>query len=298
MTEEEGKRETRIGEVGHLFLSGQEAREIPRRGEAPGDIPSREARGIFVLAVVCPRAAVSRTIFTVDLAAEFSMRGNRTAILPQVSLAPNAITLLGLGEVELFPRGSGMRLIEGPFGISLILMEGEPDTPSKQIRPRTISALEEMTQRARILLLELPESITRKDAPLLALADELILLVPPDPDLMTEAFRQLMAVTDIAPKPGAWIVASDVDEERDGQKIYREMDDLSQDFLGRRLEYLGYVCKDPRHFMISLEDPAALTRGKFSRLRKCMHEIAGLLCLGEDFSFRTSGPRPPLSRRL
>lgn len=298
MTEDEAKRETGIGEVGHLFLSGKKGDPLHSAKETAGDSPPEQRRGTLVLAIAGPGASVSRSIFTVDLAAHLSLKGHKTGILPQMSLAPNAITLLGLVEAEQSHGGGGLRLLEGPFGISLVLPEGERDLPVKQMRPRMIAALEELTQRVRFLILELPETIARRDAPLLALADEMILLVPPDPDLMTQAFRQLMAITEIAPRPAVWIAASDVDEEDDGEKIYREMDDLSQNFLGRRLEYLGSVCKDPRHLMVSLEDPAAFTRGRFSRVRKCMHEIAELLCLVEDFSFRTSGPRPALSRRL
>jgi hypothetical protein len=203
--------------------------------------------------------------------------------------------LLGFGGIDPAPRGDGLRLLEGPFGISLILAEG--DASFRHMRPRLISALEEITARTGILLIELPDTIAKRDAPLLGLADQVILLVPPDSDLMTEAFRQLMTISEIAPKPGILIVAIDVDEGRDAEWIFRELDDISQSFLGRRLEFLGYVFKDPRHFLLALEDPAAFTRGGFLRVRKCMHDIGEILCLEEDFLSRTCSPRSPLSRR-
>ena len=49
---------------------------------------------------------------------------------------------------------------------------------------------------------------------------------------------------------------------------------------------------------IELEDPSAILRGKFSRVRKCMFDIGEFLCMMEDLKRKTSGQRPPLPKRL
>jgi len=292
------KKGIKIDEVGHLFLSGQ---ATPRKSpveKSMGTLNTAASRGPCVLAICSAKEDVGRSIFCVNFAMELARQGRGTTLFPQLSITPNAITLLGLEDLFPSNSGNGVRSVEGPFGVSLFLADRDPSVPLKHLKSKTVKVLEELTQNSSFLLLEMPDSITKNDAPLLQIANEVILLVPPDPVFMNGAFRQLRAITKMKPELPVWIVANGVDSVMDGELIYREMEDLSVEFLDKRLEYLGFIYKDLRYYLTCLDEPTALMRGRFSRTRKCMYEIVELLGIMEDLTSKTSSPRPPLSKRM
>jgi len=293
-----GKKGIKIDEVGHLFLSGQVKPHRSEFNTSRSKLTGEPARGPCVIAVCSAQEDVDRSIFAVNLAMELARQGRGTTLLPQLSIVPNAITLLGLSDLTPPTEGNGVRTMEGPFGVSLFLSDRDPAVPLKHFKSKTLKALEDITGGSSFLLLEIPDSITKKDSPLLQIADEAILLVPPDPELMQGAFRQLMAITEMTPELPVWIVTNGVDSIVDGEKIYQEMEDLSVEFLEKRLEYLGHTYKDLRYYLTCLDDPAALMRGRFSRTRKCVYEMVAVLCMMEDLASKTSSPRLPVSKRM
>jgi flagellar biosynthesis protein FlhG len=292
------KKGINIEEVGHLFLSGQARPGKSPSGKSMGTPDTGQSRGPCAIAICSAKEDVGRSIFCVNLAMELARQGRGTTLFPQLSIAPNAITLLGLED--LFPSngGNGIRSIEGPFGVSLFLAGRDAPVPLRHLRSQTLKALEELTQNSSFLLLEIPDSITKRDTPLFQVTNEVILLVSPDPASMEGAFRQLKAIVEMKPELPVWIVANGVDSVMDGELIYREMEDLSVEFLDKRLEFLGYLYKDLRYYLACLDEPTALMRGRFSRTRKCMYEIVELLGIMEDLTSRTSSPRPSLSKRM
>jgi len=296
--EDPEKKNLKIGEVGHLFLSGQKGPPGERRETILEEALRAPPQVASVIAICSARADVSRSIFSVNLAMELSRINCHTAILPQLSIAPNALTLLGLDGLQASGDPKGIQTLTGPFGIQLLLLDDGPSIPIRHLKSRTLTALDEISRKTSFILTEIPDSVTKKDISLLKLADEAILLVPPDPEMMTGAFKQLKILADLVSDLSVWIVACEVDSAADGEKIYREMEDLSEEFLGKRLEYLGFVYKDPRYFLTCIEDPSAILRGRFSRVRKCMFDIGKFLCMMDDLNKKTTGQRPPLPKRL
>ncbi|MFQ6103565.1 MAG: MinD/ParA family protein [Candidatus Glassbacteria bacterium] len=296
--EESDRKEIKIDDVGHLFLSGQERPNSYPEGEAGREKKDSSGPGTCLVAISAARSDISRPIFTVNLAVELARIGRKPAIVPQISIAPNALTLLGLNGLEASTKGDGIEVLEGPFGIVLMLLKDKPTVPFRHLKSKTLSYLEEASRNSQFLLLELPDNITENDAPLLRISDEVILLVPPSPDTMTGAFRQLISIVEIDRDLPVWIVASDVDAVGDGEKIFREMEDLAAEFLGKKLEYLGHVYKDSSYFLTCIDEPSAMLRGRFSRVRRCMYDIVELLCIMDDITLKTSGPRPIISKRL
>ena len=208
-----------------------------------------------VLAIASGKGGVGKTNITANLASALAHKRQRVlAIDADVGLA-NLNLLFGVKPVytlEHFFSGAaaldeivmttpqGVLLLPGASGVqSLTALSGAQKLVFA-------GALETLTRKVDIVLVDTCSGISDLATYFAAAAQEILLVVTPDPAALTDAYALIKVLASTYGEKRFQILTNSVDDDQQSRRIFDSLSRAALRFLNVALDHLGSIPRDPR----------------------------------------------------
>lgn len=104
-----------------------------------------------------------------------------------------------------------------------------------------LTQLEESTD---VLIFDTGAGVDQRVLTFLRAADEVVVVVTPDPASVTDAYATMKILLRNQKDANIQILMNQVESERQGEAIYRKLNEIASHFLDANLTYLGSVRQD------------------------------------------------------
>lgn len=207
------------------------------------------------LAIASGKGGVGKSCLALNLAAEMARRGERVLLLDGDLGLGNISLLLGSGGEWTFEDAllghctATGALIEGPEGLAVLAAssEGAADFwPAVEIATSVIEDFEHLVTGFDILVIDTGAGIADKTVDLVVAADEVLLVVTPEPTAIADAYAAFKALLIRRPDLVAGLVVNMADSADEAAELHVKFAELASRFLGAKIENRGYIPLD-RH---------------------------------------------------
>jgi len=140
---------------------------------------------------------------------------------------------------EILVKRSGLSIIPATSGIQSLT---HLSPRQESVLFRELRKLEKMVD---LLIIDTGAGISDNVISLLLSADEVFLVVSPEPTSIVDAYAVVKVVGEIDPGKPFSVVANFVSGEAEAAEIFLKLSRATQKFLGKSLDYLGAVQRDP-----------------------------------------------------
>jgi flagellar biosynthesis protein FlhG len=205
-----------------------------------------------VIAISSGKGGVGKTNFTVNLALSLAKRGNRITIIDADLGLANVDVLLGIIPehtlLDVVRKGHTIEevLVEGPFGIKIISggsgVKDLVNLSGEQVS-QLIESFENLNHMSDYILIDTGAGISNSVISFLDSADDVIIVVTPDPTSITDAYALIKTIRDR--DKCVKLVVNRVDSNKEGAEVFEKISVASKRFLQMNLENLGYIYDDP-----------------------------------------------------
>lgn len=140
---------------------------------------------------------------------------------------------------EILVKRSGLSIIPATSGIQSLT---HLSPRQESVLFRELRKLEKLVD---LLIIDTGAGISDNVISLLLSADEVFLVVSPEPTSIVDAYAVVKVVGEIDPGKPFSVVANFVSGEAEAAEIFLKLSRATQKFLGKSLDYLGAVQRDP-----------------------------------------------------
>ncbi len=206
-------------------------------------------------AVTSGKGGVGKTNLSANLAISLAERDQRVVIFDADIGLANLDVILGVRTPyklqhvltnqkllsEVITQGpGGIKFVAGGSGIeSLVQMDG----PAGEVFLQELHALEMNTD---YLIFDTGAGLDENVMKFLSTADEILLVITPDPASMTDSYATAKAIFKRKPMASVKVIMNMVEDEAEARAVCARVSSVCQEFIGRSLEYAGCVRMDPR----------------------------------------------------
>ncbi|MCR4419903.1 MAG: MinD/ParA family protein [Clostridia bacterium] len=247
---------------------------------ATGVLPLR------ALAVASGKGGVGKTNLVVNLALALGLRGRRVVVLDGDLGLANVDVMLGLcpryslydvlkGECRLedavLEGPANLRLIPAGSGIAELA-----DLDGGQ-RVQLVNSLRRFLAGAEFLLIDTGAGIGRGVMSLLSTADEVIVVVTPEPTSLADGYALIKVLGQGRLHSRVNLVVNRAESAAEAQQVLRRLALVVNRFLDIELRYLGFVYNDPAvPKAVARQQPVVLSH-PHSRAARQFNYLAGRL---------------------
>lgn len=209
--------------------------------------------GARVITVTSGKGGVGKTSITVNLAIAMARVGKRVIIFDADLGLANVDVLLGVTprltlydhlyrdvpiEDVLFPVPGGVSIISGGSGF----LELANLTPRQ--RSNLVKNLVKLDRTADVVLVDTGAGISRDVLAFCAAADEVILVVTPEPTSLADAYGLVKVLDRFKLHREIRYIVNQARSSADSVETVRRLNQLVDKYLTTRLVYLGDICYD------------------------------------------------------
>lgn len=239
-----------------------------------------------VIAVTSGKGGVGKTNTSVNLAIALAQKGNRVIVLDADLGLANVEVLVGLNSIyNLQHVLTGERtmaeiLVKGPAGIEVV-----PGTSGlskladlrESSRDRIMTGLRELQERADFVVIDTMAGIGRSAIAFVLAADEVLLVSTPEPSSIVDAYGMLKTVYQKRDQAIVRLIANMVMNKKQASLVYSKLANAAQQYLGRKLSYLGMIPRDPHVSQAVMQSHPYMLRYPNSAASKSVEDIADRL---------------------
>ena len=211
----------------------------------------RQAR---VIAVSSGKGGVGKTGTSVNLAIALAMRRKEVVVLDADLGLANVEVLLGLNSLynlqhvihgersmtDVLADGpGGIKVIPGSSGIAKLADLGP------KARQRVIDGLRDLQEYAHFIIIDTMAGISQNAAGFAAAADEVLLVVTPEPSSIVDAYAMVKTIRMMRHDVVFRVVVNMAANDQQARAVAAKLMTVSQQYLGHKLHYLGYIPRDP-----------------------------------------------------
>ena len=229
-------------------------RRSQEREPAPvAAFPSPPVAQARVVAVTSGKGGVGKTNFCSNLALTLAARGQRVIIVDADLGLANVHVVLGVAprfHLEHVMRGEKTLqevLYTGPGGVGII-GGGSGLTDMANLdetrRARFIAGLSELDNLADVILLDTGAGLSHNVLAFLCAVDEVIVITTPEPTAITDAYATIKVLSQENPGAQQRLVVNMAQSEAEAQAVAQRLQSITRRFLGRDLDWLGYLPHD------------------------------------------------------
>ncbi len=214
--------------------------------------PAR-VRPVQVIAVASGKGGVGKTNLSVNLAVASCKRGRQVMLLDADLGLANADVVLGLQ-----PRFNLSHLLDGSRALEDIVVEGPAGlrivpgssgiasmanlTPAQQAG--LIRAFSELRLPLDVLVIDTSAGVSHSVTNFIRAAQDVLVVVCDEPASITDAYALIKVLTRERSVPNLHVVANMVQDEAQGERLYRKLAQVCERFLDVTVRYLGAVPDD------------------------------------------------------
>lgn len=207
-----------------------------------------------IVAVTSGKGGVGKSNFTLNFALGLIEKGKKILIfdvdlglanldvLMGISARKNLLDLLqeGTRVWDIMEKGpNGLEFIAGGSGFTQILQLDE-DKHAKIMRE-----LEEIQGYADLVLLDTGAGISQESLRFMLASDEILLVTTPEPTSITDAYAVVKMLHSRNPAVVIKLIVNRASSAKEAKHTAEKLTLVAKQFLGLKLETIGYVLDDP-----------------------------------------------------
>lgn len=239
-----------------------------------------------VIAVTSGKGGVGKSSTSVNLSIALAQREQKVILLDADLGLANVEVLLGLNSlynlqhVILGERQMSQILVEGPGGIQVV-----PGTSglakladlNESGRANIMAGLKQVQERADFIIIDTMAGIGRSVMSFVLAADEVLLVCAPEPSAIVDAYALLKTVYQRRDDAIVRLITNMVANKNQASLVYSKLSNAAQQYLGRRLSYLGMIPRDPHVSQAVMQSHPYLLRYPTAPASKAVVDIADRL---------------------
>ena len=239
-----------------------------------------------VIAVTSGKGGVGKTSMSVNLSISLAAKGYRVVLLDADLGLANVEVLLGLNSIyNLQHVIAGEKtmtqiLVKGPGGVAVVPgtsgMSKLADLSSKG-RENIMAGLRQLQDRADFIIIDTMAGIGRSAVAFVAAADEVMLISTPEPSAIVDAYGMLKTTYQKRDDAVIRLVVNMVLNKKQASLVYSKLSNAAQQYLGRKLSYLGMIPRDPHVSQAVMQSHPFCIRYPSTAAAKSINDIADRL---------------------
>lgn len=230
----------------------EKLRKIMGKYSKKENINESKARKAKIIGVTSGKGGVGKTNFTVNLAISLRKLGYKVVIvdgdlgLANVDLITGTCLEYNISDIFLQGKSIFDIMTEGPDGIKIIsggsgitefhLLNGENLN-------RFINEIEKLENYFDFIIMDTGAGISGNVIKFLLLADDLVLLITPDPTSLMDGYALLKTVVLYGYIGDIKTVINMAGSKKEAEEVYNKLNGVSNRFLNRDVEFLDYLNK-------------------------------------------------------
>ncbi|MEK7274254.1 MAG: MinD/ParA family protein [Candidatus Desantisbacteria bacterium] len=208
-----------------------------------------------IITVTSGKGGVGKTNLASNLAISFSMLGQRVLIMDADLGLSNVNIITGLippprynlshvisGEkdiLEVIAHGPcGIKVITGAVGVTKVANMGTKK------RNEFIESLDSLLPLFDLIFIDTSAGLSDNVLSFVMSADEVILVTTPEPTAITDAYGMIKAIAAKNEDIKVGLVVNRIQNIIEGKKVSDKIVNIANQFLGLKIERLGYIMED------------------------------------------------------
>lgn len=206
-----------------------------------------------VFAVTSGKGGVGKTNVVANLAAALALARKRVMVIDADLGLANLDLFLGVTPrytlADFFAGTKALAdvLIPGRLGIALLPAASgvqEVTVLSGEQKISFLTELDALTHQMDVVLVDTGSGISDTVTYFAAAAQEIIVVVTPEPSAMADAYALVKVLVSIHHEKRFWILANNVENEREAARLYDTLSRMALRFLNVSLDFLGWIPRD------------------------------------------------------
>jgi len=220
-------------------------------------LSSRKLKKNFphVVSITSGKGGVGKTLTTVNLALSARRLGLKVLILDGDMGLANVDVVLGLqaryniNDVLEGRIGINNIILDGPLGIKII-PSGSGISQLAQLsfvqRVALLEQLEQLNEDFDLLIIDTSAGIADTVLHLNSVAEKSIVVTTPEPHAMTDAYAMIKILSENQRQPNISLLVNMAKSEAEGRQVFERLSTVADRFIGKDLDYIGFVPFDPQ----------------------------------------------------
>lgn len=226
-------------------------RKLAGRRPPPRPMITRPTR---VISITSGKGGVGKTNISLNLAYALAGLGQQVFVLDADLGLANIDVLLNLSPAFTMEHVlSGEKtindiIITGPNQIKILPSSSgihEMADLDQEDQSRLFRSLEQINQQMDYLLIDTGAGIASNVLRFNAAANELLVVVTPEPTSMTDAYSLIKVLATHYKVRNFSLISNSVISQQEGKAVFDRLHKVVSDFLGIQINYAGFVFKDP-----------------------------------------------------
>ncbi len=239
-----------------------------------------------VIAVTSGKGGVGKTSTSVNLSISLAAKGHRVVLLDADLGLANVEVLLGLNSIYNLQhvitgeKSMTQILVKGPGGVAVV-----PGTSglskladlSSQGRENIRTGLRQLQERADFIVIDTMAGIGRSAVAFVTAADEVLLISTPEPSAIVDAYGMLKTTYQKRDDAVVRLIVNMVLNKKQASLVYSKLSNAAQQYLGRKLSYLGMIPRDPHVSQAVMQSHPFCIRYPSTAASKSINDISDRL---------------------
>jgi flagellar biosynthesis protein FlhG len=210
--------------------------------------------GPKIVAVTSGKGGVGKTNVVANLAVCLSELGRKVVVLDADFGLANLDVLLGLtpryhlGHVLFGNKTLTEVMVQGPQGIRIIPASSGLQRMSELTlaqRNHLIESFADLDADTDYFIIDTAAGISRNVIHFLLSAQEVIVVSAPEPTAIVDAYAVIKIILAEDPQKNIQVLINSVERSEDAQEVFCQINSVVKRFLGREVDYLGHIERDP-----------------------------------------------------
>lgn len=217
----------------------------------PSTEKNKEKKDSKIIAITSGKGGVGKTNFTVNLAIALSNLGRKVTIIDADLGLANIDVVMGIvpkytltsvvhGEKTIdeiiTSTEYNVNVISGGSGVRDLVNLNEVEVE------KLIMSFNVLNKDSDYILIDTGAGISDSVLSFVKAANDVILIVTPDPSSITDAYAVIKNITDS--ENNIKVVVNRVDSNKEGEGVFNKINKVSEKFLNKSLENIGYIYED------------------------------------------------------